>query len=207
MLTFKNFLFENATYDHRMDGVLAKARDQNKIDLTDGDKNNLKNFSHNYASSHGLNSTLVKNYHDDNHPEFGLSEKDKSMHNTLKKVTNHPINARVKVYSGLGFDPDKGAMIGNKLYSPAHLSTSHSHDTAYEYAASAADYNDDGVRHIASIQLEPHNKGYHVGPIDDWNEHETVLPAGTTLRRTHVTREKDDEGEIVTHHFVVHDQN
>ena len=128
------------------------------------------------------------------------------MHNTLTKVTNHPINARVKVYSGLGVDPDKGVMKGDKLYSPVHLSTSHSHATAYSYADSGASETD-GTRHIASIQLEPHNKGYYVDPIDDWNEHETVLPPGTTLRRTHVTRDEDDDGEVVTHHFVVHDQN
>ena len=207
MLTFKKYILENKNYDYRMDKVLAKAGEQNNIKLSDEDKENLKNFTHYRESSYDLNRTLISNYHDDNEPEFGLSAKDRSMHNTLTKVTNHPINARVKVYSGLGFDPDKGAMIGDKLYSPAHHSTSHSHDIAHDYAEAAADYNDDGVRHIASIQLEPHNKGYYLPPIDDSNEHETILPHGTTLRRTHVTREEDDEGEIVTHHFVVHDQN
>ncbi|NDB84299.1 MAG: hypothetical protein EB127_16575 [Alphaproteobacteria bacterium] len=154
-------------------------------------------YSGNMSSN--INRKMIENHKNGLNPTSGFTSDESKVHSTISKLANHPIGHEHSVFSGLGFDPRKVVdKKNNTLYSPAHISTSHHPGTARKFAnMHRDDYEKGNEAHLMHIRLKPTDKAYHVGKYSkESSEHETIIPAGTTLRYLGSTYHKDpDEGD------------
>ena len=160
--------------------------------LIEGHKKGLK-----HHEVHSINQHDTHHKHGQAHEE-GF-ESHAHVHHTIMKHAK-PLGKKMTLYHGSTHDFGAAAK-KNKgiLHSPAHLSTSHDHKVASEFAGQS------GGRHIVAIHAKKKDKAVYLdGKTKNKGENETVVPAGTKLK--HIKSHKTSDGHTV-HHFEVHDQS
>lgn len=158
------------------------------------------NTETNTAYSKSLNDSLIKGEKP--------SRSDEKMHNAIKAHV-HKAGEDVHLYSGTNHDFSETAKKSKDgiLHSPAHISATHSHRTASNFA-------DDGgkpweePRHIVHIHVKPHDKILHVSGVSELpHERESIIPSGTNLKYSHSTRHYHGlRTNVNVHHFTIHSQ-
>jgi hypothetical protein len=161
-----------------------------------------------------MNRKLINNHISGAEPTTEMTDKEKEVHNAIKRLASNPIRTKTNLYSGTDFDPSEAAKNSKDgiLHAPAHISATHSLSVAQSFARNKAAFTprSDGKKHIIKIATELKDKAYHVGKHSSKpDEYETIIPAGTKLKYHHSTVEKDDlTGEdFHVHHFTVHSQD
>jgi len=121
------------------------------------------------------------------------------VHHTILKHSK-PLGKNIALYHGTGHDFEHAAKKSKNgiIHSPAHLSTSHDHSVAADFAGEGGD--------IVVIHAKKKHKGVYVDgkhPGTGGGEKETVIPAGTKLKhiKSHLTKDG-----YRLHHFNIHEQ-
>lgn len=150
--------------------------------------------------SRDLNKKLYNNHIENRLPLEGLTNEEKEIHKTVKRLASKPLGVSGILYSGISYDPSKN----DTFYSPSHMSTSHDINTGEFFARRSKNHDN----HMMAIHIEPKDKGYHVGEDSTFDgESETILPSGTTL--THIKSEpyeNDFGNKFILHHFKIKHQ-
>ncbi len=172
----------------------------------------LKSYTNVYSNqSHTIARKVISN-HKKGLPETeGMKPKDAETHKAIAHVANQKIGKEIHLYSGTKFDPRKAVKKSKSdiVHMPAHLSTTHSIQTAHMFALGHAETEEGDVKpmHILHIHAKPSDKGYHVGGF----EKETIIPGKTNLKYSHTTDHSDDHvwgpNLVHVHHFTIHSQD
>lgn len=142
-------------------------------------------------------------------------------HEKISRIAkNNVLKTSMHVYSGVGFDPQEHIDENNFLHSPAHISTTHDKGVAMNFAnkrrySGAAGY-DDPV-HVIHIYMKPGERAINMHSISSFpEEHEFLLPAGTTLKHHGITTipegnidhrgDKSNAAPVHIHHMSIHHQ-
>lgn len=174
--------------------------------LSSDEKKAVKAYS---FDSRTLNRRLIDNHLTGKPDEERLSPDHAMMHQIMKGLTSRRFGHSLTVFSGLGFDPQEYAAGSAKgvIHSPAYISATHNPMIAAAYSKPVySAKGEERGRHIAQINIEPDDKAFFVGrnsKVPD--EHETIIPAGTSLRY-HETEQFNDNGPVNVHHFTIHRQ-
>lgn len=92
---------------------------------------------------------------------------------------------------------------GGIIHSPAHISTTHDPNIAYNFTK-----NENGVHNLINIKIKPQDRILHVSKYSSHKgEHETIIPAGTKLKHEKTEISGPTGRQIHTHHFIIHDQS
>jgi len=157
-------------------------------------------------ASKKINVSLIYNHKNGLPPTEGLSKANQNIHKHISALASRSIGKESHVYSGTHIRGDEAAQESRILFSPAHISTSHDVGVAKRFAErkgiSRLGHN------IMHIHLKPEDKAYHVGNHSLFRgEHETVIPAGTSLRYSHTTHHHDEDGQYFkVHHYTIDSQ-
>jgi hypothetical protein len=204
-LKFKFGSDEKENRIKRNEDIGDKLYNNTAKNLTDEDKKNIKKYS---DDSYPLNMDLI------NHKP--LSYEHQKTHDTILKNVK-PLGHEVHLYSGTRTDFGKMARSSKNgiIVSPAHLSTTHDHNVAKNFAGGnyGKDF-DDEPKHLIHIHAKPTDKGLYIGKSNGAaGEYETILPAGTKLKYSHTTNHKlktNPKGLITdfkVHHFTIDSQD
>jgi hypothetical protein len=158
--------------------------------LSKDDKNIMKNY---IKDSSDLNDSLINGHE--------LNDKEKEIHNTILKHSK-PLGQKVHLYSGTSKDFGKMARASKDgiIVSPAHISTTHSFNIAKRFAGMDNENYKENNKHMIHIHTKPTDKGFYV---NNFAEHETILPAGTKLKYSHSTIHKFKNKNYKIHHFSI----
>lgn len=166
--------------------------------------NHHNSYSKDDAHDHKI---LGKHHaHWDDHDEFpdrkgqyNIHNAEAHVHHTIIKHSK-PLGKKITLYHGTHHDFGAAAAKHPKgiIHNPAHMSTSHDHNSATNF----------GGGHVLAIHSDKKTKAVHIdgkgGANEGHPEKETVLPAGTKLK--HIKSHKTSDGYTV-HHFKVHSQH
>ena len=150
--------------------------------------------------SYQLNHSLINNKPIPPH----LQHIDDGLSSAIK---NNPIQHRVRVYSGLSFNPMDHVDKDGKMKSPAYISATHAKNVATEF--SHPNMDDPDSTHIMQIHLNPGDPATHVdAESSNPGEHETIINKGVTLQ--HLMTETytghplwGDDHTVHVHHFGI----
>ncbi len=168
--------------------------------LLEGHKKGLK-----HHEVHSINEHDMHHHYGQAHePGF---ESHGHMHHTIMKHSK-PLGKKITLYHGTQHDFGAAAKKSSKgiVHSPAHLSTSHDHKVASDFAGHESSTFD---RHVVAIHANKKDKAVYIdgktkkGKIGS-GENESVIPAGTKLK--HIKSHKTSCGHTL-HHFKIHDQS
>lgn len=129
-----------------------------------------------YAGKHSteLNQNLLKNKK--------LKDWHKEVINDIDAhIDRNNMKHELHVYSGLGFDPEKH-MKKKKLYSPCYISTTHDKKVALKFSNANKPDKRKNIQHVAHIHLKPGDPATHVHKFSEYEEHETLIKKGVTLK-------------------------
>jgi hypothetical protein len=136
-----------------------------------------------------------------------LHDHDQKIHDTIMKHAK-PSGYSFHLFSGVkrNFKKMSEESGSDTFHFPAHTSTTHDIEIAYEFASKKRD--DKNNMHLIHIHVKPQDKVLHISRFsENPYEHETILPAGTTLKYHGTTTEK--RGKYFTqhiHHMTIHSQ-
>lgn len=138
-----------------------------------------------------------------------LTKSQKDIHDGLMSSAK-PIGHDITLYSGTG-DTNFGLIARHSkdgiLHSKAHISATHDHNVASQFAFAVG-----GKSQMIHIHMKSSDKGVHVSKISNHpDEHETVIPAGTKLKYLRSEEGKLTGGlydgkKVTIHHFTIHSQ-
>jgi hypothetical protein len=192
------------------------------------DSNHIKHYT-DLEKSGELSKKLIDNHKTGEHPTKGMSDEEKKTHHAIQKnvkpskhefYVHHGSSSHLANFHQSYNNPHREEQL---VHLPSHLSTTHDNDTA-QYFAHRTNKKDNGPsyltnrHHIMRIKVKKGDKVLHVSkhshhPI----EHETILPAGTTLKYIKTTNHhhegSDIEGAkpgqkyaVSVHHYEIHHQ-
>lgn len=165
-------------------------------------------------SSGSLNNNLLK-------PKVPMHWRTHAWAKSLHKATSHPIGHDVHLYSGVHSDPRKWEKSDD---GSTHLRafTSMSHDkkiahvfghqwTAGEKGKDASPSGKKGEVHIIHLHAKANDHGLHATAHSPYEEHETILPAGTHIKphpdhKGPEIHKASDGTKVHIHHYVISKQ-
>jgi hypothetical protein len=135
-----------------------------------------------------------------------LHDHDQKIHDTIMKHAK-PSGHSFHLFSGDKRDFKKISKRSgsNIFYCPAHTSATHAIEVAHGFAHEKRDEKNN--MHFIHIHVNPHDKILHVSHYsENPDEHETIIPAGTTLKYHGTTVEKNEMNTYHIHHMTIHSQ-
>lgn len=201
----------DARNDHHTE--ISKKLHSTQVPPTKTQKDHIRDYTEGEEGgiySQELNHALIQNHKNSKPETEGMDSHVKKIHNTISKLTKHPIGHQVHLYSGVGFNPKAAAKKSKDgiIHLPGHISTTHDIETAKSFADSSWFNDNTNGRHIIHIDAKPSDKGYHVDKYSAHHgENETVIPAKTKLKYSDSTMARDAWGtKYHIHHFTIHSQ-
>lgn len=157
-------------------------------------------------------------------PTRHMDDEEEKTHKAIRKNVK-PSKEEFHVYHGASANVGRATSNAKNglVHFPSHLSTTHDKDTAEYFAQRAAktDRNNrdaNNYHHIMKIKIKKGDKILHVSRHSETpEEHETIIPSGTTLKHTGTTyhhhegqglegAERGKKYRVAVHHYEVHKQ-
>ena len=187
------------------------------------DSKDIKHYTET-EPSRSISKALNDSHRWGHEPTRHLDDEEEKTHKAIRKNVK-PSKEEFHVYHGASANVARATTSAknNLVHFPSHLSTTHDQDTAKYFAHRAAntdhknrDAND--YHHIMKIKIKKGDKILHVSKHSETpEEHETIIPSGTTLKHTGTTYHHHEGHEIegakpgekyrvAVHHYEVHKQ-
>ena len=189
--------------------------------VSDEDSKHIKDYTDSENAS-SISKSLIQSHRWGHDPVRHLSDHEEHIHDAIQKnakPSQHEFHLHTGVSRDLGGAHNDPRNKDGLVHSPAHISATHDLETASHFAHKAGNNDRGTVHHMMRIKIKKGDKILHVSRHSDLpEEHETIIPAGTTLKHIKTTLHHHDGSEVegaspgkkykvAVHHYEIHHQD
>lgn len=188
--------------------------------VSEEDSAHIKRYT-DTETAKSMSHALIRAHKNGDDPKDYMEDDEIEAHDAIHRNAK-PSEHEFHLHSGIGWRlgaAHEGSRNG-LVHSPAHISATHDLGTASYFAHGAGKKDPDRYHHMMRVKIKKGDKILHVSRHSKYGdeEHETIIPAGTTLKHIKTTYHHHDGSEVhgakpgdkyklAMHHYEIHNPN